>query len=175
MLTKTPIIAFASLSFATACSSTSIKQPPEHNILNYMQVSDVIIGGTSLSCPAKLDTGAQTSSIHADNIQYDKQANIVTFTISGQNFEEAVIRTSNVKTKGERPVIKMNVSIAGMSPLETEASLSNRNGFNRPFLVGRNTLEDLNVAVTPQTSEYIIRKLQLSCSIPDSTPAFLAP
>lgn len=99
---------------------------------------------------AKLDTGAKTSSINAENLRlYDKDGQrYARFSVTnreGQSvtIDKPVIRTAVIKRhfnkKQERPVIKLKICIGDISK-ETEVNLVNRGGLNYQLLIGRSYL-----------------------------------
>ena len=107
--------------------------------------------GISTSFPAKLDTGAHTSSIHAINIhefQRNEEA-WARFTISkppliSRPIEARVVRTARVKRAGvaaqQRTVVNMKICIAGITAV-TEFTLTDRSGMDYPILIGRSFLK----------------------------------
>ena len=102
---------------------------------------------------AKLDTGARTSTIHAEKIEtFEKNGQTwVRFLFpygrregypQGFVIERPMLRQSRVK-KGNgtylRFVIELDVCISGKTQT-TEVSLSDRSNFNYPMLLGRESL-----------------------------------
>ena len=100
---------------------------------------------------AKLDTGAETSSLDAEVVKSFRKGGKrwVRFRISDRETgEEFVIVRQRVRTIGvvqhdgttqTRPVVKMQVCIAGRV-LQTEFSLIDRSEFIYPLLLGRSAL-----------------------------------
>ena len=110
---------------------------------------------------AKIDTGADTSALHAKDIEYtflDHQK-YVNFTFThddGQQhqlqalfLEERTVKSSSGEVT-VRPIVKLLISI-GAHEFETEFSLINRNKMNYRMLIGRNTLGH-RFAVVPSQS-----------------------
>lgn len=107
----------------------------------------------ALEVRAKIDTGADTSSLHCDCIEpFEKRdgSKWVRFTVT--NFEgekirleEKVVRTARIKRHAddvqERLVIKLGVCV-GETLRETEVNLVDRGGFEYPMLIGRSFLRD---------------------------------
>ena len=93
-----------------------------------------------------MDTGADSTSIHALNIEkYKKDGrNWVRFTVDTGNrrmiFRRVVERIARIRRAGttivERPVVRLNLCIAGYNKL-AEVNLANRTGMSTPLLVGR--------------------------------------
>ncbi len=82
---------------------------------------------------------------------------VVVFRISNEDGEERIlereiIRTVSIKKRGggveKRPVIELELCIAGVL-VEGEVSLADRTTFNYPLLIGRDMLEDGDIAVNP--------------------------
>jgi hypothetical protein len=96
---------------------------------------------------AKLDTGADNSSLSASNVeQFDRNGETwVRFSVTGPSgesttFERQVIRTAKIKRHGEarqeRPVVRMAICV-GSAYREAEVNLVDRTGFKCQLLVGR--------------------------------------
>ncbi|MBI3043278.1 MAG: ATP-dependent zinc protease [Betaproteobacteria bacterium] len=102
--------------------------------------------------PAKLDTGADTSSLHASNITWIRRqdGDWVAFDVEGKDnrsvrLERKVQRVTRVKKAAggvqDRPVVLLGVCL-GNTYRVTEVNLTDRTGFKLPFLVGRNFLAE---------------------------------
>ena len=101
--------------------------------------------------PAKIDTGAKNSSIHAENFKiYSKQgADWVRFTVTtkkneSRDIDQPIKRYAQIKQKGnrpsrQRPVIVLGVCLGNVLK-EVEVTLADRGNFNYPMLVGRSFL-----------------------------------
>ena len=100
---------------------------------------------------AKLDTGAKTSALHAENVKLFKRQfkEYVSFTVPVKRkkveqdiyFELPVLRHSRVKGAArneteERPVVEMSFCIGGQM-YSAPFSLDDRSNFNYPVLLGR--------------------------------------
>ncbi len=84
---------------------------------------------------------------------------IVVFRISNEDgedriLEREVIRTVKIKKRGggveSRPVVELELCLAGIE-VEGEVSLADRTTFNYPLLIGRDMLEEGNIAVNPDS------------------------
>ena len=106
---------------------------------------------------AKLDSGALTSSMHAENIERFRKngENWVRFTVKvrdeasnetvSRGFERPVYRRSRVRGAGgedRRPVVLMKVCIKDVI-YEEQFSLRDRENMLYPVLLGRRTLRQL--------------------------------
>jgi len=114
-------------------------------------VENVTINGEPMILPAKIDTGAQTSSLHCDCITpIEKDGEQwVQFGITGIDgksvrLRRKVERIAKVKThKGEpseRMVVRIGVCLASIYR-EVEVTLVDRSKYEYAMLVGRNFLE----------------------------------
>ena len=99
---------------------------------------------------ARVDTGAQTNSIHAEDVKevLKDGKNYVEFTTYGEDgvrnrFLKEIIKKSKVKnTSGEtetRYVVTLEVLFGGKK-IKTNVNLNNRISLRHNFLVGRNLL-----------------------------------
>ena len=130
-----------------------------------------IIGGTEkivilpgeLTFKAKIDTGAQNSSMHATNIEFFTLGNekFVRFNTTNINdksitLELPLVRIVRIKRHNEesqeRPVVKIGICMSSVYKI-VEVSLADRSNFSKRFLVGEsflidNFLIDLNQTFT---------------------------
>ncbi len=99
---------------------------------------------------AKLDTGADNCSVHAENIKYTKKKGLpwVSFEMANRYgkrsyFERKIIRVAKVKKKEggfqKRPVVRLGVCLGNIYE-NIECSLVDRSNFAYPVLIGRNVL-----------------------------------
>ena len=120
---------------------------------------------------AKLDTGALTSSMHAENIERFEQEgdDWVRFTVEVENqatgdtvsreFEQPVFRNVRVRGAGgseRRPVVLMRICI-GDTVYEEQFSLEDRGDMIYPLLIGRRTLQHLGPVDVTRTFEHRLR------------------
>jgi hypothetical protein len=121
-------------------------------------VEKVSLPAVDIKLKAKLDTGAKTSSIHANILEVTekdkdkkKDKGFVVFTIetsdgSSKTIKKPIKRWVRIKKKESegfirRPVVNMTVCIAGQLVKDEEINLANRENFNYDLLIGRNMLE----------------------------------
>jgi hypothetical protein len=114
-------------------------------------IERIALGEEGLILSAKLDTGADTSSLHAPEVRWFTRdgAHWVAFEVEGQGgrkvrFERKVVRVAQIKRRrGEppldRPTVLMGVCLGHVYRV-TEVNLADRSRFKQPFLVGRNFL-----------------------------------
>ena len=106
--------------------------------------------GTVLA--ARVDSGATTSSINAQDIElYEKDGkpwvrfSIPTADGQSSDYDLSVVRTASIKRHGaepiERPVVKLKLRL-GKSDQKRDFSLTDRSNFEFPVLLGRNYLNN---------------------------------
>ncbi|MFI8481539.1 ATP-dependent zinc protease [Pseudomonas sp. NPDC078700] len=113
----------------------------------------------------KLDTGAKTSSMHAEDLERFKKDGDewVRFNIELEDIdsgkkknvevERKVVRNIKVRGAGgaeRRPVVMMSMCI-GDEVHKEQFSLNNRSKMNYPVLIGRSTLEHLGLVDVSKT------------------------
>jgi hypothetical protein len=118
-------------------------------VLGYLE--DVAVGGLGLAMKGKLDTGADTTSVHARDIEVYKRGkkdNWVRFRLIGKDgrsirYDQNVIRFALIKTKTggtlRRPVIHLPLCVNGKRGL-AEINLADRDDFEYDILIGREFL-----------------------------------
>ena len=113
----------------------------------------VRIEPAGLLLESRIDTGAVTTSVHADNIQLVEKdgKRYVRFALTDPNSDEKVKqelrlrRRVLIKQSGlpdtRRYVVRMWVTL-GETRSRIDVNLSDRTGFEYPLLIGRNFLTD---------------------------------
>lgn len=121
-----------------------------------------------LELPAKLDTGAETASLSAKNIEVFKRdgGEWVRFQLGLEDaphakvIEKPLARMSYIKRRAddrqpgdkqlytERPVVEMDICV-GDELKNIEVNLTDRSAFEYPLLIGSTALKEFNVAVSP--------------------------
>jgi hypothetical protein len=144
----TALLAFV---VAVACAL-----PPSAHALDqgksiFGYVERVVISDKGLSMKARLDTGAQTSSLDAENIRRFRRgdARYVRFDVqdpdSGEviTLERPLVRTVRIRQHTgppmQRPVVKMWICL-GNVVREVEVNLTSRSSFLYPMLIGRTAM-----------------------------------
>ena len=113
-------------------------------------IERVSIGRRAIDVPAKIDTGADSSSIWATNIRIDKTG-VLKFSLFGEgspyyngkiykrtDYTASVVRSSNGETQ-IRYRTAFTVSIAGRK-VKAQFNLSDRSRNNYKILIGRRTI-----------------------------------
>ncbi len=110
------------------------------------------------SIHAKVDTGADISSIHAD--QWNVENGQVTFTNTeiSQNkitlpvLEQQAIKTSNGDVE-YRPVVSLNVKVNGVPMSDVMFNLNDRGSMTYSMLIGKNVLQKGGFLIDPKLDE----------------------
>jgi hypothetical protein len=138
-----------------APAQPSVPRGPKKQV--YGWVEDVLIDPVhTLKLPAKLDTGADTTSLDARNIRRSRRNGedyvrfIVTEPESGESveLEKPFVRAVRIKAHGNegarRVVVRMRICIGDRSR-SVEVNLVDRAHYEFPLLLGRNALRDVAV------------------------------
>lgn len=114
-------------------------------------IENVFVGNLGLEMKGKLDTGADSSSVHAFNVEIYKRGerdNWVKFRLVGKDgrairYDQNVVRFVHIKTKTggtlRRPVIHLPLCIGGKRA-RAEVNLADRGEFEYDILIGREFL-----------------------------------
>lgn len=115
-------------------------------------IERVRLGDEGIVLIAKLDTGADFSSLHAVDVRWFMRdgAQWVAFEVKGADgrqatFERKVIRIAEIKRRAggkplERPTVLLGICLGRVYRV-TEVNLADRTRFNQPMLIGRKFLE----------------------------------
>lgn len=117
---------------------------------------DVLVEGVKDKLLAKLDTGALTSSVHAEEKELFERdgKKWVRFIITDPRSKDAVrtrieaplVRIARIKEPNAEPTTREVVRLSfqlGERKLRSEFTLNNRTNMLAPVLIGRSTLKDL--------------------------------
>ena len=143
----------------TACQSQSV--PPivpaveaprsvTHRMNIIGEVEPIYFPPLKAPIAARIDTGAEQSSIDADNIKYFERdgEKWVSFDVTNREtkekytFKKKLVRHTNIKRihiTEKRPVVEMDVKF-GNETFKADFSLAQRDKFEYQALVGRNIL-----------------------------------
>ncbi|CAI8865275.1 ATP-dependent zinc protease family protein [Methylocaldum szegediense] len=135
----------------------------ERAIMGWLE--SVFLKPWNVRMTAKLDTGAKTSSLHADDIKHFTKngQEWVRFTLTGSDDEKSIIverpliRTVYIKERKsratKRDVVSLQLCKNGRD-YETEFTLVDRSNFNYPVLLGRSFLKDVALVDAADTFLY---------------------
>jgi len=148
----TASILLAALPLAAASGVTDDNACP--NIAGFMIIGElehVTIEPEDLRLKARIDTGAQTSSLGVSSQQsFERDGKQwLRFSVKDPDneklieFEKPVLRTAKIKRHDaeamERPVIKLKIKLGDIE-VEREFTLADRAQYKFPVLIGRNVL-----------------------------------
>ena len=159
---KTLLTAIGAIAL-TSCAA-SAEKPSATDTLTLGWLEHVNVTPVGLELDAKLDTGAKTSSIHAEILSAPKRQDFVTdepqpivFRLVNEDGESRemqanIARWAAIKTKQGgvlyRPVVDMTFCLGGRL-ISGEVTLANRSHFNYETLIGRNMLKEGAILVDP--------------------------
>lgn len=137
--------------------------PKEKIIMGWLE--SIFIKPWNRRLTAKLDTGAKTSSLHADRIEHFSRSgeDWVRFSLADLEdqkqppivVEKPLLRTAYIKShdnlsSSKRDVVLMSICKNGKE-YEAEFNLVDRSNFNYPVLLGRSFLKDVALVDPSQT------------------------
>lgn len=156
---RTPALLAATL----LASSLSLPTHAADRVLGWVEEGLIMPDGVAVKF--KLDTGALTSSMHAEGVErFEKDGkDWVRFNVNVKDnrtdkpaklqFERAVERTIKVRGAGgaeRRPVVQMSVCL-GDTLYSESFTLNDRDAMNYPVLIGRRTLEKAGAVDSSKT------------------------
>lgn len=132
-----------------AAAPKATKKPRREKIV-IGRLEQVHIGEAGFALAAKVDTGTQTSSLHAENIELFRRdsRDYVRFTIAGPDekpvtLERPLVRLARFKDNARnaplRPIVTLGLCI-GTLYRRTQVNLTDRWHFDYPVLIGRRFL-----------------------------------
>tara|TARA_R110000868_G_scaffold100722_6_gene277133 strand:- start:14575 stop:15075 length:501 start_codon:yes stop_codon:yes gene_type:complete len=128
-------------------------------VLGYLENAQV--GPTDLQMRAKLDTGADTSSLGYNRIHHFEKDGAKWVRVQARNVEgkiavveRRIVRISTVKRHGapsvDRPVVLIGLCVGNIYRI-TEVSLADRSDFSVPLLIGRSFLAGTAIVDSSRT------------------------
>lgn len=109
-------------------------------------LENVQLHGLAEPLPAKLDSGADHSSLHAqaiDILRLNQEPWVRFQSVAGQTLHARLVRESRIKQKNAasqaRPVVQLTLCLNGRWR-EIDANLVDRSGFKQALLIGRSAL-----------------------------------
>ncbi len=162
------VFAIPLLVLLVGCTSHSPKIEADRGLPVYGYIEDVYVESDDLKLPAKLDSGADTSSMNAldlTELERDGKEWVRFHIIHPQTeeqvvFEKRVVRWSTIKRHHaesvRRPVVLMKVKIGNNDFIRSEFSLTDRSTFEYQVLLGRNYLN--GIALIDVSKKYQAKK-----------------
>ena len=172
---KSQIIKFRYIAILFAIVFLLKVTPAMANKSVYGYLEPVQLSPDDVTLTAKLDTGAETASISAQDIQlYDKKGEkYVKFTVSHPDLEQILrydlplVRHSRIKKRASesnktekhhsRPVVNMEIYFDG-EPHTIMVNLIDRSHFSTPMLLGRSALEKVGAIVDSTVKNTLLTK-----------------
>ncbi|KAA0875678.1 ATP-dependent zinc protease family protein [Nitrincola tapanii] len=121
------------------------------------EIEQVHLSGLDATLPARIDTGATTSSLDARNIQFFERDGrrwvrfdfVHPATGDDTNVERPVVRVVRISQSisedyERRPVVELRFTLGNVSQ-SAEFTLTDRSHLDFPVLIGRNILKDMMV------------------------------
>jgi hypothetical protein len=99
---------------------------------------------------AKVDTGADMCSLHAEHIALNENEKTVTFECFGKKYKAWYKHTMKIKNANgddHRAVLILNVVVDDAMYENVEITLADRSAMSNEFLVGRKLLEQMNATI----------------------------
>lgn len=163
LIPRKPVTAAFALCAALFTGGAMANQPQIYGLHEQVSLHEL-----ALKLPAKLDTGAETASLSAKNIQVFKRdgGEWVRFQLGLANakqtqvIEKPLTRMSYIKRRADdrqtgdkqlysaRPVIELDICV-GDELKNIEVNLTDRSAFEFPLLIGSAALKQFNAAVSP--------------------------
>lgn len=144
----------------------------QHNI-------SIILSGfnDNQQMPAKVDTGAQICSLHAENIKYNPNQNMVTFTFGEKRYTMPTLELQAVKTADNgvenRPVVTFDISVLNSSVdiknkivKRVKFNLNDRSSMPDKILLGQNFITAGNFVVVSDNENTIHENLTDDITLP---------
>lgn len=147
--TRSSVVGFLATSWMTALMVFGAPETGKAaEVLGWMEKAKLYPSEVVLN--AKLDTGADNSSLDADDVTIIKKEGRqwVRFTVTGADgrqttLERPFVRTALIKGRSKklrkRPVVSMGICVGGVSK-EVEVNLTDRTHFMCPLIIGRSFL-----------------------------------
>ena len=141
----------------------------------YGYLEPVTLAPNKATLTAKLDTGAETASISATDIQlYEKEGEeYVKFNVSHPEIKQAlrydlpIVKHTRIKKRAteitktkqnhSRPVVRMQIYFDG-KPHKIMVNLIDRSHFSTPMLLGRKALEKVGAIVDSTVENTLLSK-----------------
>lgn len=156
------MVFFRNLGVAFALTIANVAGAAADSMPTFGYLEKVRVGPTDLLMRAKLDTGADTSSMGYTKLAFfdrgaEKWVRVQVTNFDGKSFdiERRIVRTSTIKRHNapsiDRPVVRVSMCLGSIHKI-TEVSLADRSDFSVPILIGRSFLA--GAALVDSAREY---------------------
>jgi len=147
---------------AKSLRNIPLSQLPDDGPYVFGRVEHITVNPLAITYEARMDTGAQTCSMNALDIQLlerDSKKWVRFYVIDPETkakvkIERPLVRTASIKRHGsesqERPVVQMDMSIGKMRRV-VEFTLTDRTKYEYPMLIGRNYLVRMAIVDVSET------------------------
>lgn len=108
---------------------------------------------------ARIDTGAEYSSINGSNINLTDET--ISFSFGDYRYRFSLLKSVKIVSangKESRPIIRVDIDINGNILHNVEFTVNDREGLNYDVLLGRRALAQANILVNPAFSQIDIDK-----------------
>lgn len=147
------------MSKARASARVITEAPEDNDIGSTVEVKITNLPGSGL-LKGKTDTGADVSSLHADEYRINRENGTVTFKcpqlspneLTMQLVDHQAVKSSDGGTE-YRPIIELNIKINGKLINGVMFNLNDRSHMEFPVLVGRNALMQGKFKIDPSLDE----------------------
>lgn len=167
---RLPIFKLIIFTLIIAMNVTSASLANSNLVLGTVEYGQLL--PMDIKTEVRLDTGAKTSSLHAENItifkkdhqkwvRFDLKAEGKAYKLEYRLVRYAKIKHRNAESSSEtyekRPVVLMELCL-GKHIKEIEVNLTNRSNFTYPMLLGREAMKKFNIHIDPQ-AKYTLEPL----------------
>jgi hypothetical protein len=152
-------VCFTSNIYASEKTFVLINKNGDNTYIKAKQIigtsEEVVINPGNIHLEAKIDTGASTTSLHAENLQIinENGKKWATFLLEGKLQKHKIIDYVDIKqhhrASQRRPVIQLNITLGNISQT-IKVTLTNRSNFSYKALIGVNFLYDYFVVDVSQ-------------------------
>lgn len=148
---KKYVLLLLTMILCTILSATTIEKDDEDVISNEQEksiigtIESVYIDPGDITIKAKIDTGANTTSLDAQdlNVVTEDGVKYVTFTLYDKLIKSKILKFVRIKQHGgdsqRRPVIMMNITLGNVTQ-NVRVTLTDRSNFKYKMIVGVNFL-----------------------------------
>jgi hypothetical protein len=164
------IVTVLAMTWGVPLMDVAAEATEKNHVIGWIETVQILPENFQL--PAKIDTGADNSSLNIINpIEFNKEEEPwLRFTISLEEHETVTLerpieRFAYIKRKGapkqKRPVVLFDLCVGNLYKKNVPVNLADRTGFKYPMLIGRSFLKGSAIVDSARTFTN-----QPSCSTP---------